>query len=154
MHQLTPATVAAYLGILTAAIGTWIAWQQHRATRDRLRLDLYDRRYAVFVATNQLISAVVSHATLDIADLHAFNRDTAQAVFLFKEQLLAYIDGVRDRALEFRLTRQQLANLAGTPKAMHQAIVAKDAELLTWFTEQLNVSRKEFAEYLNFDKVL
>ena len=152
--QPSAALVAAFLGVLTAAIGTWIAWQQHLATKSKLRLDLYDRRYAVFVATNTLLSKIVSNAAFEVSDLHDFNRDTAQAVFLFDDSLVAYIDGLRDRALEFRLNRKQLEALGAAPAPDRTAIVEKDGVLLKSFLEEGPKCREQFRRYLGFETVL
>jgi hypothetical protein len=155
LNRLIPLpAVAAFLGVLTAAIGTWIAWQQHRATRAKLRLDLYDRRFAISIAVNKLLSRIVSNATLELVDLHAYNQDTAQALFLFDADLNGYIEELRDRAVEFHVNGKQLASVATLPPAMREAVIQKDFDMLNWFTAQLPAHRERFRKYLAFDDAL
>jgi len=39
-----------------------IAWQQWRVAKDKLRLDLFDRRYKVFEATRTFLTLTVKKA--------------------------------------------------------------------------------------------
>ncbi|MBU9163590.1 hypothetical protein [Burkholderia multivorans] len=52
---MTPANIASLITaiptILISACVAWIAYQQHRTNREKLRLDLYDRRFGVYTAS-------------------------------------------------------------------------------------------------------
>ena len=60
---------------------TFIAWQQWRVADDKLRLDLFDRRYKIYDATMRFVANIGSKATFEDADLVEFYRQTSDAVF-------------------------------------------------------------------------
>jgi hypothetical protein len=57
-----------------AAVGvTWhFAREQARVAREKLRLDLYSRRYRVFEAARKLLAEVAVHGTASEEDLRTF----------------------------------------------------------------------------------
>lgn len=149
--SVQPAIVAAFLGVLTAAISTWVAWQQHKATRSKLRLDLYDRRYPVYGAANALLSAIITSGDLELQALFEFDRDTAQAEFLFDRIVIEYLEGLRSRALIFRQNRARLQSIAAIPEQSRGANTEVDAQHLEWFLAQLRANRDPFRRYLSFE---
>jgi hypothetical protein len=49
--------------LLVSCALAFIAWQQWQVARNKLRLDLFDRRYRVYDATRKFLTWIVSHST-------------------------------------------------------------------------------------------
>jgi hypothetical protein len=74
------------------------AWLQWRVAHNKLRLDLFDRRYKICKATARFVRASLEeHARLD-HHLNAFNDETSHAEFLFGNDVVNYLDHIRQLA--------------------------------------------------------
>src|SRR6266550_4059000 len=56
-----------------------IAWQQWQVARNKLRLDLFDRRYKVYEATRKFLTRMLGEARFDQSDWFEFYAGTADA---------------------------------------------------------------------------
>ncbi len=75
-----------------------IATLQWRVARNKLRLDLFDRRYKVYEATVRFVRvSVQDFAHLD-QHLSAFNDETSNAEFLFDTDVVNFLEQIRQRA--------------------------------------------------------
>jgi hypothetical protein len=65
-------------------VGAWIAYQQVRIAKAKLKFDLYSKRYAVFEAARNLWIEVVQHDHVDTPAIKDFLAKTSEAVFCLK----------------------------------------------------------------------
>jgi hypothetical protein len=59
------AWVTLFAGLLTPVIGivvAFVAWQQWKTARDKLKLDMFDRRLAIFIAVRDYMTAVLNRS--------------------------------------------------------------------------------------------
>lgn len=71
-----PYWISILQGLLTptmAAFGGYIAWQQWKTEQNKLRLDLFDRRFLVFQALRDFMSEVRSRGRVSDRSLFEFN---------------------------------------------------------------------------------
>jgi len=130
---------------------TLIAWQQWRVADDKLRLDLFERRYKIYDATMRFVANIVSKATFEDADLVEFYRQTSDAVFFFRSDVVEYLDVIRDRAVKTRSLAHQFRDL---PVGDYRtALVEKESAELMWLSNQLPLIKDVFLPYLSFDKI-
>jgi len=138
-------------GLLTpiiAAFVAYIAYQQHKTNRDKLRLDLYDRRYKVFHSVVSLLQHILGRKKLDDERLCQFHAATIQGIFLFEKDLSDYLDKM------FR----EANSLCFLEAALDQASLGSDRKgaaeekqkLMKWFSEQFDTSKDMFRRYLDF----
>jgi hypothetical protein len=66
---------------LVAAIVAWIAYQQFRLAREKFKLDLFEKRFAVYSAARKLLSIIAQKANIENKDLFEFLRDTHDSYF-------------------------------------------------------------------------
>ena len=81
-------------GILTpiiAVIVTCISWQQYKVNKRQHTLALFKKRFAVFIATNKFIRAIMD-GKVDLDTMNAFSVETAQHEFLFEKDIKDYLD--------------------------------------------------------------
>jgi hypothetical protein len=84
--------------VLSVAVGI-VAFQQWRVARNKLRLDLFDRRYEIYDATRRFLrDSVQDFAHID-QHLVEFNDKTSNAEFLFDADVVNYLEQIRQRAL-------------------------------------------------------
>jgi hypothetical protein len=83
---------------MIAAVGAWVAIQQMRIARIKLQHDLYDRRYAVFQAVRRFLDEAVANSLVSSDTLRTFLVGTADAEFLFPDELAAYLVEMSRRA--------------------------------------------------------
>jgi hypothetical protein len=143
---LTLSIVAAFISIATATV----AIMQWRLAKDKLRLDLFEKRYRVYEVAMTYLSAVVSLADVRNDDLHNYNRGTTDAVFLFGPEISDYIKKLRHRTLQMQLYQKTFAPLpVGTERS---ALVQQHTDELIWLSDQLLELPLIFERYLGFGK--
>lgn len=141
------ATATLLLGIFTLMVTGYIAWQQWQTNKNKLRLDLFDRRWAVFEAAMRLSAAAVHKAILTSEDIREFVGSTVGVRFLFNRGLGDYCDKLRKEALAIMFDTTKLERL---PVGDERTGVAKTLqERQLWFSDQLdNGIPKRFAPFL------
>jgi hypothetical protein len=87
---------------LSVAVVT-IALLQWRVAENKLRLDLFDRRYNVYDATRKFLAVIVRDATFTDSQLFEFYGGTSDTEFLFRSEVVDYLAQIRKRALDMRL---------------------------------------------------
>jgi hypothetical protein len=140
--------VTLFLSIAVAII----AALQWRVADNKLRLDLFDRRYKVYDATRKFLSVIIREGTFTNPDLFEFNAGTSDAQFLFKPDVAEYLAEIRKRALHLRTTRQLLERPPASDDELSRLAQAQEDDAL-WLGDQITAMTKTFAPYLGFANV-
>lgn len=128
-----------------------VAWQQWRVAENKLRLDLFDRRYKVYDATRKFLAVIVRDATFTDSQLFEFYGCTSDAEFLFRSEVVDYLAQIRKRALDMRLHQKEFEPLpVGAERSRH---VQAHHDQLSWLSDQLTVMTSVFTPYLGFANV-
>jgi hypothetical protein len=136
---------------LSVAVGI-VAWLQWRLAHNKLRLDLFDRRWEIYKATSNFVDAIVNDPARNVdSHLNAFNTGTSNAEFLFGSDVLNYIQQVRTRAVGMR-TARVLYESQPDGEERTRNVQRYEADLL-WLIEQSTAMTKTFAPYLGFSNV-
>ena len=99
-----------FQGLLTpviAGIAIYIAWQQWKTNRQKLKLDLYDRRLKVFERVREILAMMYTTVS-DDKRLFELLSGTRDAEFLFGVEIKDYIEEVYRRASTLSATNKQL----------------------------------------------
>ena len=144
--------VVKYLsGLLTpiiAIIAAYIAYRQYKNDNERLKRDLYEKRYAIFSNLMETIALVVQDANVDMKTLITFKKSTREAYFLFDDDISGYLDEVYKNGLKLRTINKALTeNLPVSDK--RNQLANEDAELMAWFADQFDVANVKFSRYLS-----
>ena len=138
--------------VVIAAIVAYIAWQQHKTNRDKLRLNLYNKRYEVFYSLMVLLSRISQQLNIKLEQIDEFSRATKEAVFLFDEGIETYLETIRKKALDLWATKTELE---GLPKGDARSAKARAITKLSgWFRKQHDVAIDKFGKYLKFKNQL
>jgi len=136
---------------LIAAVGALVAIQQMRIARIKLQHDLYDRRYAVFQAVRRFLDETVANLVVSHDILRAFVIGTADAEFLFPDELAAYLGEMSRRARSAQsiyMTMQSLPE--GSPDRANATLAAN--EQTGWLVDQIDGLTVRFRDVLKLDK--
>jgi hypothetical protein len=146
---MTPFFSIATLFLSVAVV--MIAWQQWRVADNKLRLDLFDRRYKVYDSTRKFLAVILREATFTLSQLAEFDIGTSDAEFLFGADVVDYLGQVRKRALHLRTAQTLYEPLpVGDERSRHVQAAHDD---LSWLTDQITAMTKIFAPYLGFANV-
>ena len=144
--RISNALLTPVLGI----IGAWILVNQYRLLRSRWRLDLYDKRYPVFLSTMEYLSHITATRTTSSQEVFDFAHKTKSLEFLFGRDVKDHLDMLYKRALKLSTLTEELSpKLAGEDRT---SLVDQKAELLKWFYDQFQVTSEVFGRYLRIDK--
>ena len=143
-------TLSGFLTPLLAIIATIILVLQYFLAKRRWRMDLYDKRYPVYLATMQYLSFIGQHASVSDEELFKFLRNSKDKEFLFGNDVQEYLErfykkGVRLNCLSKKLEHEPVGG-------ERKRLVDEQSDLVEWFAQQFEVSKKLFGEYLKIDK--
>lgn len=148
-------------GLLTPIIGVgilYIAIQQWRINQNRLRHELFDRRFVMFEAARDLILAILREAEIGPQDLRTFIGQTVGSRFLFSRKVNKYVETLVAKARELQKIQRSLDALATKITAMepsaaeiNEGLVQKCKELenqstdiVLWFADQMDEIERIF----------
>ncbi len=142
-----------YLTIIATLIATIVAWtgyQQHLLTKERLKLDLFEKRFAVYKGVQRFLSVILSNATYSLDEFFEFRRDTQDGTFLFGKDIPKYISEIDSKALKMKAKAEEFKDLPKGEKRTE--LVKQEIQLLSELTDELPKLKDVFAPYLRFDK--
>ena len=165
--DLTEVAVAAFQALSLTIIGLmtwWVAHQQKKINRQqlevnehRIRLDLYDRRWAVYEATERFMDQVIRNLSPEFEDFSEFGRSTRHAKYLFENDVNTYLDELRKRAALLRQWSTEYdRHVEGKPvsHSPNEVVEGKNREA-QWFAEQWESGEvaRRFAVYLDVSQI-
>lgn len=139
-----------YLPILASVVPSclmvWIAWQQKHVAAQKLKLDLFDRRYRVFDTARKLLAAIMRNNKAENTDVMEFNLGVADAPFLFGQDVVHFLEDLRGRAYDISCLQAQMGPLpVGCERTR---MVEMERKQIEWFSGRLRELAKTFAPYL------
>jgi hypothetical protein len=138
---------AALLGF--AGFGVWIAYRQSVTARTKVQLDLYDKRYPVFVAARDFISHVTTHGNMTDAALVEYIRTITAARFLFDAAMLDYLKSLKNAGIEIQALHDTFQPLpVGEQRA---ALARQKGDRVIWVVEQFDLLEDKFAPYMQLE---
>lgn len=142
-----------FSGFLTpviAIITVVILILQYILANRRWRLDLYDKRYPVYIATMEYISSIMQDGNVTDEKLFKFLRNSKDKEFLFGKDIQDYLKLLYDRGADMIYVKMMLENIPIGEE--RERIGNQSHDLLMWFKSQFEISKKLFGEYLKIDK--
>jgi len=150
LNAITP--LLAFLGTLAVGgFAAYIAHGQWQTNKDKLKLELYDRRLAVYEATMRFVLRLSGDAKVDASGRREYLIATRQAAFLFDDAYIPqYLKKLANEALRLDMAIELVnrAQAGEAPAEAHQNAPRTQFELLEWFLKQEKVIEEKFAPYL------
>jgi len=135
------------LGVAVAVV----AWLQWWVALNKLRLDLFDRRYKVYDATRKFLAGILRDGKFTNSELFEFYAGTSDAEFLFGADVVEHLAQIRKRALHMQTAQTLYEPMpVGDERSLHVKAAHDD---VLWLTDQITAITKTFAPYLGFANV-
>lgn len=140
--SLTPA--------IATAVGV-IAFMQWRTAHQKVMLDLFDRRWAVYKDVEAFLSLMISKGVRqDIKDLGAFHRVRTQAQFLFGADVHDLLARVHLAAINMSTYAAQFEHLdVGPERTAHVSAAHDEMKSLLQMSQNIEAV---FADYMRMDQ--
>lgn len=138
---------SALLTPVLALLAGFIAYRQWRTARDRLKLDLFDRRLAIFEAVRSLIGEIQTSGRTSHEREFEYLRNTRGAIWLFDRNIVNYLDQTLFQKVTLLNALQ--AEVEGAPAGEERTRnIRRQSEIKAWLGEQHRTLETMFAPYL------
>jgi hypothetical protein len=139
--------LAALLTPTVAALGIFIAYRQWRTAQNKLKLDLFERRLAVYEAARGFISSVMTSGKTTQDREFEYLTGIRGAKWLFGDEVVQYLDKVLwHKACDLWCLQEELEGMP--PGDERTRKVHAKAEIKKWLIAQLEVLDNKFSPYL------
>lgn len=155
-------TIPLALNIITSLVAcsvAVIACLQLSTNRQKLRLDLYNRRFDIYVKTIEFYQALSSYDPLNKNEFleirKRFSRAVKESQFLFDDASGIFLKLDELHATSFKVSgfKEKGGTVlnAGGHKEFLEMSMAADSVLMQ-FSKEISILEKAFKKYLNFHK--
>ncbi len=145
--ELIKGMPAAFVTLGIGLLATYVAWHQYEVAKAKLKLDLFERRLAIYNSTYNFLLKILD-TNLSISDLNTFSMEVDKASFLFGDDVRFYLDRVSKKASQLQAIH--IRSRANNNLILHNDILP-NTELSNWAIEQrLGGARTVFEKYLSF----
>jgi hypothetical protein len=156
--------------VVIGACTVYVAWRQSETAKAQLKLDLFEKRYAIFEQTWKQLSEVVSNVGKgNLLPFPEFTNMLPQAGFLFCSEIQNYLNEISDKRSELTKLVMEIEaqsrpkDIAGEEKqpmkiktnqsTPQENIIGKRTKLSKWFFDEASKGCKErFGPWLDFQK--
>jgi hypothetical protein len=150
MDKQTIDVLSALLVPLIAIVTTYVAVQQYRLARQRLKHDLYPDRIRVYRTVMEFLAHVAQHASVSNDELSRLITQTSECNFLFRGKIGKHIDELYKRAIDLQYVNTSLRDDRLPIGPDRDALADQLGEHLGWFRKQFDITRDLFDRYLSF----
>ncbi len=139
--------LAALLTPTVAILGSFIAYRQWRLAQNKLKLDLFDRRFSVYEAARTLLASIMTSGKAKDEEIFKFMAATREAKWLLNASVAEYLDKqLYHQALHLMALASELEGVGvGDERTKN---VQTQVDIKMWFTAQYEVLDEKFALYL------
>lgn len=128
-----------------AILGIYIGIRQWFTNKNKLKLELFDKRHKVFEDITKFMASILTSGRVEEGSDIQFLRDTKSVVFLFDENITKLRDEMYKKAISLEALIK--TEKTSTKDELHENIEKQD-EIKQWFEEQLNGVDTVFKKYL------
>lgn len=140
--------LSALLVPVVAVLGVAIAYRQWRTAQNKLKLDLFEKRFAVYDAVRQLIGSIMTSGVVRTEDLYMALAKTREAKWLLSADIDVYLNKDLYRKLvKLQSLDVELKELPVGEK--RSANVEAQRVLKDWISDQNDVLDEKFSSFLS-----
>lgn len=141
------AYVTALLTPVVAILGAAIAYRQWRIAQNKLKLDLFDRRFSVYHAARELLASIMTSGRAKDPEVIKFVMATREAKWLLNDDVAEYLDKqIYHKAIDLQRLEAELEGVGvGTVRSKN---VQEQADIKKWFVRQYEVLDEKFDPFL------
>jgi hypothetical protein len=152
MGVVTEVLALDYWKLTTLVVGlfaAYLAYHQYRLSRERFKLDLFEKRFKVFSGARVFLTHIMREGKLkDLDPLWEYRAAIGEATFLFDEDITTYLEEIYKRAVDLHVAGHSMEPL---PVGDERTRLATEmSESLQWLSQQLPELTKRFSPYMKF----
>ncbi len=126
-----------------------MAYQQFRLSREKFKLDLFEKRFAVFAEARTFLTHILHNPSLrTLEPLWEYRAAIGEASFLFDDDLTRYLEEIYKQGLKLHTDGETMEPLPTGPERTRLANELQQNR--TWLTDQLPELRIRFTPYMKF----
>ena len=142
--------LAALLTPTIAVLGAFIAYRQWRTAQNKLKHDLFERRFSVYDAATTLLASIMTSGKAKDEELFKFLSGTREAKWLLDGNVAEYLDKeLYHKAIDLQCLASELEGLPDGDE--RSSNVRKQAEIKKWFLKQYEVLDEKFSPFLKLE---
>ena len=146
--KLTPAFVALVIG----AVASVIAFLQFRLAREKLRLDLFERRLVAYEKLQEYFTRVSQNGAVDDSTLGILWEARYKSRFLFSIGFDSYFEELTKIAVRLMTLGRQLNGPGALQLGEERSKVSEEnTKLVLWHMDERNRVTDRYAPYLRFE---
>ncbi|MGE0471732.1 MAG: hypothetical protein AB7L09_26365 [Nitrospira sp.] len=135
--------------VVLAISAAYIAYQQYRLGREKFKLDLFEKRFAVFSGTRKFLTHILTDGNLkDYNYLWEYRAAIGEAEFLFETDVTEYLEDIYKQALKLKTHSEEMSSLPAGPDRTQ--LNHELHEALSWLLDQLPQLKIRFSPYMKF----
>ena len=140
------AYVTAVVVPVIALIAAWIAFRQWQIARNKLKLDLYDKRMAIYEVVSKTLGVATSQGRLTQEDEVEYLSGVRTAQWLFGPEVSTYLqETLWHKIVDFGLHNTMSSGPAGDERIGH---IRARTETFRWLVDQYKEFDKLCSPYL------
>jgi hypothetical protein len=133
---------------VVAVFAACVAYRQWRTAQNKLKYDLFDKRFKIFRQCTAFVSSVVTNGKVVEQDRINFLRETIEARWLFDKKIDDYLKNeIHGKAVELQGLEAMFD--AGLEREARNQNLERQSEIKSWFNSQFAVLESRFENYLN-----
>jgi hypothetical protein len=141
--------ISTFLGaVVVAAIVAVITYKQLYLEREKFKLDLFEKRFAVYSAAREFLRLIKRSAKIEMKDLSEYLGNTQDAAFLFDEKIADHLISLYKKAVDLQTTQKLYEHLPVGDE--RERLCNKEHDLLIELGNELLKLKDVFAPYLKF----
>ncbi len=140
--EISKALLTPLLGVIVI----YIAWQQWQTNRNKLKLELFDKRFIVFNATRQVLSVVLRDGTTNDISLEEFRVSILDASFLFDGKMHDYLFNLYKIGCKEKMYKRQLEDVPVGEK--RNKLADDNMKCVESLTDELKSIQEKFSSFL------
>ena len=136
---------------LVAGIAVYVAIRQWQTNKQKVKLDLFDRRFRVFLEVRKVLSSVLAEARASREDFLRFRTGVAESYFMFGPEIENYLNEIYLHGIQLASADDRYRQPKEQRPDNHDAkkLAEEMNTHLTWLTEQLPLAKEKFKRYLD-----
>lgn len=139
-----------WLTLVIAGIALSIAYFQYRNTKSKIKMDLFDRRMAIYESTKIFLKKISRDAKISLDDAVEFRRDYSHARFLFGSDVNAELKSIFEHALELATLIEESDVLDGDKK---KESIKRKFDEVKWLVNRFENVDSVMSPYLDFHNI-
>lgn len=135
--------------LLVGAFATYVAYRQYSLGREKFKLDLFEKRFAVFTGARIFLSRVFREGKAELPTLFEYRAAIGESSFLYGRELVEYLESIYTHGLNLHTKMEEMQPLpVGTERS---ALAQEISNETRWLVDQLPKLKDRFHPYLGFE---